>query len=252
MPTDMQQRRLLPRRLPASLRRMTDTPAAADIRIEESWKAQLIDQFAAPHMVALGAFLRAEKAAGKRIYPPGGQIFQAFALTPFDAVKVVILGQDPYHGPGQAHGLSFSVARGIAPPPSLQNIYKELASDLGIGHPGHGNLEHWAHQGVLLLNSCLTVEDSRAGAHQGKGWEPFTNAVIHALNSQHDHLVFILWGRKAQDKGASIDRDRHLIITSAHPSPLSAHNGFFGSRPFSRCNDYLVAQGKPPIDWSQA
>ena len=240
-------------RLQAALHNVREAAAREAMQAEGKHLAQLSEATGAARR-ATGALeeLSAEKAAGKRIYPPGRQIFQAFAQTPFDAVKVVLLGQDPYHGSGQAHGLSFSVARGIAPPPSLQNIYKELASDLGIGHPGHGNLEHWARQGVLLLNSCLTVEDRRAGAHQGKGWEPFTDAVIHALNSQHDHLVFILWGRKAQDKGASIDRDRHLIITSAHPSPLSAHNGFFGSRPFSRCNDYLVAQGKPPIDWSLA
>ena len=225
---------------------------ASDIRIEDSWKTRLAAQFAADHMAALSQFLRAEKAAGKRIYPPGGQIFRAFDLTPFEQVKVVILGQDPYHGPGQAHGLSFSVGPGVAPPPSLQNIYKELAGDLGIAHPGHGNLESWARQGVLLLNSCLTVEDGRAGSHQGKGWERFTDAVIAALNQKHKGLAFILWGRKAQDKGASIDRDRHLVITSVHPSPLSAHNGFFGSRPFSRTNDYLAAQGKSPIDWQPA
>ena len=225
---------------------------ASDIRIEDSWKTRLAAQFAADHMAALSQFLRAEKAAGKRIYPPGGQIFRAFDLTPFEQVKVVILGQDPYHGPGQAHGLSFSVGPGVAPPPSLQNIYKELAGDLGIAHPGHGNLESWARQGVLLLNSCLTVEDGRAGSHQGKGWERFTDAVIAALNQEHKGLAFILWGRKAQDKGASIDRDRHLVITSVHPSPLSAHNGFFGSRPFSRTNDYLTARGKSPIDWQPA
>ena len=225
---------------------------ASDIRIEDSWKTRLAAQFAADHMAALSQFLRAEKAAGKRIYPPGGQIFRAFDLTPFEQVKVVILGQDPYHGPGQAHGLSFSVGPGVAPPPSLQNIYKELAGDLGIAHPGHGNLESWARQGVLLLNSCLTVEDGRAGSHQGKGWERFTDAVIAALNQEHKGLALILWGRKAQDKGASIDRDRHLVITSVHPSPLSAHNGFFGSRPFSRTNDYLAAQGKSPIDWQPA
>jgi uracil-DNA glycosylase len=225
---------------------------ASDIRIEDSWKTRLAAQFAADHMAALSQFLRAEKAAGKRIYPPGGQIFRAFDLTPFEQVKVVILGQDPYHGPGQAHGLSFSVGPGVAPPPSLQNIYKELAGDLGIAHPGHGNLESWARQGVLLLNSCLTVEDGRAGSHQGKGWERFTDAVIAALNQEHKGLAFILWGRKAQDKGVSIDRDRHLVITSVHPSPLSAHNGFFGSRPFSRTNDYLAAQGKSPIDWQPA
>ena len=248
--------RLLRAAVETSLVSMSDTHhtanTASDIRIEDSWKTRLAAQFAADHMAALSQFLRAEKAAGKRIYPPGGQIFRAFDLTPFEQVKVVILGQDPYHGPGQAHGLSFSVGPGVAPPPSLQNIYKELAGDLGIAHPGHGNLESWARQGVLLLNSCLTVEDGRAGSHQGKGWERFTDAVIAALNQEHEGLAFILWGRKAQDKGASIDRDRHLVITSVHPSPLSAHNGFFGSRPFSRTNDYLAAQGKSPIDWQPA
>ena len=219
------------------------------MRIEASWKTRLAGQFAAPHMQTLGRFLRDEKAAGKRIYPPGGQIFRAFELTPFDNVKVVILGQDPYHGAGQAHGLSFSVAPGVMPPPSLQNIYKELQADLGLTHPGHGNLESWARQGVLLLNSCLTVEDGRAGSHQGKGWEPFTDAVIAALNRERRHLVFILWGRKAQDKGAVIDRDRHLVLTSVHPSPLSASNGFFGSRPFSATNAYLESNGIAPVDW---
>jgi len=220
-----------------------------EVRIEASWKTRLAGQFAAPHMKALGSFLRSEKAAGKRIYPPGAQIFRAFELTPFDNVKVVILGQDPYHGAGQAHGLSFSVAHGVMPPPSLQNIYKELQADLGLTHPGHGNLESWAQQGVLLLNACLTVEDGRAGSHQGKGWEPFTDAVIAALNRERQNLVFILWGRKAQDKGAVIDRDRHLVLTSAHPSPLSASNGFLGSRPFSAANAYLESHGIPPVDW---
>ena len=229
------------------------TPAPhRDVRIEASWGARLAGQFAAPHMTALSGFLRAEKAAGKRIYPPGDQIFRAFELTPFDKVKVVILGQDPYHGPGQAHGLSFSVAHGVAPPPSLQNIYRELRDDLGIAHPGHGNLESWARQGVLLLNSCLTVEDGRAGSHQKKGWEPFTDAVIAALNRERAHLVFILWGRKAQDKGAVIDRDRHLVLKSAHPSPLSASNGFFGSHPFSAANAWLESHGMTPVDWTPA
>lgn len=222
------------------------------MRIEASWRTRLAGQFAAPHMKALGSFLRAEKAAGKRIYPPGAQIFRAFELTPFDKVKVVILGQDPYHGAGQAHGLSFSVAHGVMPPPSLQNIYKELHADLGLTHPGHGNLESWARQGVLLLNACLTVEDGRAASHQGKGWEPFTDAVIASLNRERQNLVFILWGRKAQDKGAVIDRERHLVLTSAHPSPLSASNGFFGSRPFSATNAYLQSHGIAPVDWRPA
>ena len=230
-----------------------NTPAPRhDVRIEASWGARLAGQFAAPHMASLSAFLRAEKADGKHIYPPGNQIFRAFELTPFDSVKVVILGQDPYHGPGQAHGLSFSVAHGVAPPPSLRNIYRELASDLGIADPGHGNLESWARQGVLLLNNCLTVEDGRAGSHQGKGWEPFTDAIIAALNRERTHLVFILWGRKAQDKGAVIDRSQHLVLTSVHPSPLSASNGFFGSRPFSAANAYLESHGMTPVDWTPA
>ena len=220
-----------------------------EVRIEASWKTRLAGQFAAPHMQTLSRFLREEKAAGKRIYPPGGQIFRAFELTPFDNVKVVILGQDPYHGTGQAQGLSFSVAKGVMPPPSLQNIYKELQADLGLALPGHGNLESWARQGVLLLNACLTVEDGRAGSHQGKGWEPFTDAVIAALNRERQNLVFILWGRKAQDKGAVINRERHLVLTSAHPSPLSASSGFFGSRPFSATNSYLESHGIAPVDW---
>ena len=245
MPPNRLPQRTTPRRFAG----MSDAVPQNDARIEPSWKARLAGQFASPHMAALSAFLRAEKSAGKRIYPPGSQIFQAFELTPFEAVKVVILGQDPYHGPGQAHGLSFSVAQGVAPPPSLQNIYKELATDLGIDHPGHGNLESWARQGVLLLNACLTVEDGRAGSHQGKGWEPFTDAVIAALNREREHLVFILWGRKAQDKGAVIDRARHLVLTSVHPSPLSASGGFFGSRPFSAANEWLQSHGMTPIDW---
>lgn len=245
MPPNRLPQRTTPRRFAG----MSDAVPQNDARIEPSWKARLAGQFASPHMAALSAFLRAEKSAGKRIYPPGSQIFRAFELTPFEAVKVVILGQDPYHGPGQAHGLSFSVAQGVAPPPSLQNIYKELATDLGIDHPGHGNLESWARQGVLLLNACLTVEDGRAGSHQGKGWEPFTDAVIAALNREREHLVFILWGRKAQDKGAVIDRARHLVLTSVHPSPLSAPGGFFGSRPFSAANEWLQSHGMTPIDW---
>ena len=222
------------------------------VKLEPSWLNVLGGEFDQPYMQQLRAFLVQQKGAGRVIYPPSSQWFSAFNSTPFDQVRVVILGQDPYHGPNQAHGLCFSVMPGVKVPPSLMNIYKELQDDLAVQPPSHGCLTSWAEQGVLLLNATLTVEQANAGAHQGKGWEPFTDAVIQALNSQHDHLVFILWGRKAQDKGASIDRDRHLIITSAHPSPLSAHNGFFGSRPFSRCNDYLVAQGKPPIDWSLA
>ena len=221
-----------------------------NIKIEASWKSHLASPFSAPYMTTLSSFLREEKTKGKRIYPPGNQIFRAFELTPFDSVKVVILGQDPYHGPSQAHGLSFSVAAGVQPPPSLRNIYRELEEDLGIKHPGHGNLENWARRGVLLLNTCLTVEEGQAGSHQGKGWERFTDEVICSLNDERQNLVFILWGRKAQDKGTAIDRSRHHVITSVHPSPLSASNGFFGSKPFSQANTYLKETGQLPIDWN--
>ncbi|MGA1782763.1 MAG: uracil-DNA glycosylase [Candidatus Puniceispirillaceae bacterium] len=220
------------------------------VKIEASWKDQLAAEFAADYMAELSQFLRDEKAAGKRIYPPNSEIFAAFDMTPFAKVKVVILGQDPYHGPGQAHGLSFSVRPDITPPPSLANIYREMASDLGLARPTHGNLEAWARQGVLLLNTSLTVEDGKPGSHSGKGWERFTDSAIAALNGALDNLVFILWGRKAQQKGAKIDRQRHLVIESAHPSPLAAHNGFWNSRPFSRTNDYLCAHAIPPIDWT--
>ena len=222
----------------------------SQVKIEASWKDQLAAEFAADYMTKLSQFLRDEKAAGKRIYPPNSEIFAAFDMTPFAKVKVIILGQDPYHGPGQAHGLSFSVRPDITPPPSLANIYREMASDLGVARPTHGNLEAWARQGVLLLNSSLTVEDGRPGSHSGKGWECFTDAAIAALNAARDNLVFILWGRKAQQKGARIDRQRHLVIESAHPSPLAAHNGFWNSRPFSRTNDYLCAHAITPIDWT--
>jgi len=224
--------------------------AGRNIKIETSWKTRLDDPFNAPYMTELSEFLRKEKAKGKRIYPPGKEIFKAFELTPFDDVKVVILGQDPYHGPGQAHGLSFSVTAGVQPPPSLRNIYRELEADLGISHPGHGNLEGWARQGVLLLNSCLTVEEGQAGSHQGKGWELFTDEVIRCLNDERQNLVFILWGRKAQDKGTEIDRTRHCVLSSVHPSPLSASNGFFGSKPFSQANAYLQETGQKPVDWN--
>ena len=224
--------------------------AGRNIQIETSWKTRLADPFNASYMTALSEFLRKEKSEGKRIYPPGNEIFRAFELTPFDDVKVVILGQDPYHGPGQAHGLSFSVAAGVQPPPSLRNIYRELEADLGISHPGHGNLEGWARQGVLLLNSCLTVQEGQAGSHQGKGWELFTDQVIRCLNQDRQNLVFILWGRKAQDKGTEIDRSRHCVLSSVHPSPLSASNGFFGSKPFSQANAYLEETGQKPVDWN--
>ncbi len=223
-----------------------------EIKLESRWKFYLGNEFADEYMQNLSKFLRAEKAAGRKIYPPGRDIFRAFSLTPFDAVKVVILGQDPYHGPGQAHGLSFSVLPGINKPPSLTNIFKELQSDLGIQPPLNGNLESWAKGGVLLLNSCLTVADGQAGSHTGKGWERFTDKAIDLLNMHKNHLVFMLWGRKAQEKGAKIDRGRHLVLASAHPSPLAAHNGFFGSAPFSKANAYLCQHGITPINWNIA
>jgi uracil-DNA glycosylase len=225
---------------------MSDAP----IRLEASWKARLEDYLRRPDMQALAAFLRAEKASGKRIYPPGPAIFSAFEHTPFDAVRVVVLGQDPYHGPGQAHGLCFSVRPGVRVPPSLENIFKEIQRDLGIARPDHGCLTPWADRGVLLLNSVLTVEEGRAGAHQGKGWEGFTDAAIAALDREREGLVFLLWGSYAQRKGALIDRSRHCVLTSVHPSPLSAHRGFLGCGHFSAANAYLESRGQAPIDWS--
>ena len=201
-------------------------------------------------MLALRSFLLAERNAGKTIYPKGSEWFAALDATPRSKVRVVIFGQDPYHGEGQAHGLCFSVRDGIRLPPSLLNIFKELESDLGHMRSSHGNLQNWAEQGVLLLNSVLTVEAGHAASHQGKGWEQFTDAIIRLLNAQASPLVFILWGAYAQRKGAFIDKSRHLVITSAHPSPLSAHNGFFGSKPFSRTNDFLEKRGLIPIDWN--
>jgi uracil-DNA glycosylase len=200
-------------------------------------------------MAQLRAFLLAEKAAGKHIFPKGSEWFSALDLTPLDQVRVVILGQDPYHGPGQAHGLCFSVKRGVPPPPSLVNIYKELQSDLGIPRPRHGFLEHWAQQGVLLLNSVLTVEMAKAASHRGKGWERFTDAVIRLVNGKEQPVVFLLWGAYAQKKAAFVDTSRHLVLKAAHPSPLSAHNGFLGCRHFSQCNAFLESKGHPPIDW---
>ncbi|MGB1863976.1 MAG: uracil-DNA glycosylase [Candidatus Puniceispirillum sp.] len=217
---------------------------------EESWHHHLGNVIDTKQMTELFGSLSAERSKGITIFPPQESIFTAFDLTPFDAVKVVIIGQDPYHGAGQAHGLSFSVPQGVKTPPSLRNIFKELTSDIGCPAPLHGNLESWARQGVLLLNNCLTVEEGKAGSHQGKGWEAFTDAAIHQLAKTHEHLVFILWGRKAAEKGSAIDASRHLLIQSAHPSPLSAYNGFFGSRPFSRTNSYLEAHGKTAINWN--
>ena len=213
------------------------------------WKNRLGDEFSKPYMDALRQFLLERKRQGAVIYPPGDLIFNALNSTPFDSVKVVILGQDPYHGPGQAHGLCFSVKEGIAVPPSLINIYKELASDLGVDPPRNGNLQHWADQGVLLLNAVLTVERGKAGAHQGKGWERFTDRVIAELNENRDGLVFMLWGSYAMKKGAMIDRERHLVLTAPHPSPLSAHRGFFGCRHFSQANQWLEKRGLVPVRW---
>lgn len=201
-------------------------------------------------MARLRAFLVAEKAAGKQIYPKGSEWFRALDLTPLEQVRVVILGQDPYHGPGQAHGLCFSVKPGVRPPPSLGNIYKELHTDLGLPRPTHGFLKHWARQGVLLLNSVLTVEMAKAASHQKRGWEQFTDAVIRLVNAKDSPVVFMLWGTYAQKKAAFVDSTKHLVLTAAHPSPLSAHNGFMGCRHFSKCNAFLESKGSPAIDWS--
>ena len=223
--------------------------AGRDVRLESSWKARVGAWFEREDMQALSAFLRQRKRQGVQIYPPAAQIFAAFEATPFDAVKVVILGQDPYHGAGQAHGLCFSVLPGIAPPPSLLNIYKELEADIGFQRPNHGYLMHWARQGVLLLNAVLTVEAGHAGSHQNRGWEGFTDHVIDVLNREREGLVFLLWGSHAQAKGKVLDGRRHCVLRAPHPSPLSAHRGFFGSRHFSRSNEYLARRGVAPIDW---
>jgi uracil-DNA glycosylase len=220
------------------------------VKLEPGWLRQLEEEFEQPYMRQLSDFLRAEKASGKVLFPPSRQIFNAFDHTPFDRVKVVILGQDPYHGPGQAMGLCFSVAPGVPVPPSLANIYRELEDDLGIARPDHGCLTPWADQGVLLLNSVLTVERGRAASHQGRGWEQFTDRVVERLNGGREHLVFLLWGSYAQRKGAAIDGDRHCVLRAPHPSPLSAHRGFLGCGHFSAANAYLEAHGQTPIDWS--
>lgn len=221
-----------------------------EIQLHGSWKVPLLEEFQADYMAQLRAFLLAEKAAGKQIFPKGSEWFRALDLTPLDDVRVVILGQDPYHGPGQAHGLCFSVKPGVRPPPSLLNIYKELEADVGISRPRHGFLEHWARQGVLLLNSVLTVEMAKAASHQGKGWERFTDAVIRLVNAKDRPVVFMLWGAYAQKKAAFVDTQKHLVLKAAHPSPLSAHNGFLGCRHFSQCNAFLERNGLPPIDWA--
>ncbi len=220
-----------------------------DVRLEDSWREALAPEFSSAYMQELKAFLVAEKAAGKRIFPKGPDYFRALDLTPIDRVKVVILGQDPYHGAGQAHGLCFSVQPGVRIPPSLVNIYKELQSDLGIAPARHGFLESWARQGVLLLNSVLTVEEARAASHQGRGWERFTDAVSRVVNERVEHCVFLLWGSYAQKKASFVDRGRHLVLRSPHPSPLSAHQGFLGCRHFSQANDWLEKMGRGRINW---
>lgn len=224
-------------------------PMAPDTKLENSWRERLRSDFESAYMAELRQFLGEQKALGKTIYPAGDEIFAALNATAFEAVKVVILGQDPYHGPGQAHGLSFSVRKGVRIPPSLQNIYKELATDVDFVRPDHGCLSEWAEQGVLLLNSVLTVEAGLAASHQSKGWEKFTDSVVSHLNVDATGIVFILWGNYAQKKGAMIDRDRHLVLQSVHPSPLSASHGFFGNHHFSKSNEYLLAQDKSAIDW---
>ena len=234
--------------------------SADRVRLDETWKAALNAEFDAGYMRKLRAFLLAEKQARRIVYPTGKEIFAALDATPLDAVKVVVIGQDPYHGSGQAHGLCFSVRSGVALPPSLVNIFQEINTDMadddvpcgrrdGAVPPGRGCLTPWARQGVLLLNAVLTVAAGRAGSHQGRGWETFTDQVVQAVNRQREHVVFMLWGSYAQKKGAVVDTSRHLVLTAPHPSPLSAHRGFFGCRHFSQANEYLVAHGIMPIDW---
>lgn len=220
--------------------------------VPESWRTVIEPMLATREARKLGGFLKAEEAAGKRIFPPRGSRLRALELTPLDKVKVVILGQDPYHGPGQAHGLAFSVPEGVKVPPSLVNIYKELASDLGVSPRPHGNLEHWARQGVLLLNNSLTVEAGRAGSHQQSGWEPITDAAVAAVAEKDEPCVFMLWGSHARKKAARVPglmNGRHLVLTAPHPSPLSAHSGFFGCKHFSQANAFLEARGRGAIDW---
>ncbi|MEE3158002.1 MAG: uracil-DNA glycosylase [Pseudomonadota bacterium] len=219
-------------------------------QLDDSWLSELQGEFEQPYMQQLRAFLQQEKAAGKTVFPPGPLVFNALNSTPLDQVRVVIIGQDPYHGPGQAHGLSFSVPPGVRTPPSLQNIFKEIHRDLGLPIPPHGCLQSWAEQGVLLLNAVLTVEQAQAGSHAKRGWERFTSRVIEIINARREHCVFLLWGSYAQRKGEQIDRQRHCVLTSVHPSPLSAHRGFIGNGHFSAANQYLVEHGLTPIDWS--
>lgn len=221
-----------------------------ELYLDPSWKSELQSEFETERMQKLAAFLVQEEQSGKIIYPQKSEYFSALNSTPFDRVKVVIVGQDPYHGPGQAHGLCFSVREGVRFPPSLLNIFKELRDDIGVPIPESGTLNPWAEQGVLLLNAVLTVEEGKAAAHQGRGWEPFTDRIIHLLNEKKENLVFILWGAYAQKKAAFVDRQRHLVIESVHPSPLSAHRGFFGTKPFSKANSYLRVKGLGEIDWN--
>lgn len=228
---------------------MNDTEVAG-VRLEPGWLERLRDQFSQPYMQQLKAFLRSEKSAGKAIYPRGSEFFAAFDHTPVERVKVVILGQDPYHGPGQAHGLCFSVRPGVTLPPSLVNIYRELQEDLDLAMPAHGCLTAWADRGVLLLNSVLSVERGQAASHQGRGWEQFTDRAVEVVNRDCEHVVFMLWGAYAQRKGGVIDEHRHCVLRAPHPSPLSAHRGFFGCRHFSKANAYLESTGRGAVDWS--
>jgi len=220
-----------------------------DVKIEESWKEVLKQEFKKPYFLQIATFLKTEKLSSKTIYPPGGLIFNAFNTTPFDKVKVVLLGQDPYHGPGQAHGLSFSVQNGVPPPPSLVNIFKELQNDTGVPIPNHGNLTHWAEQGVLLLNASLTVRANDPMSHARIGWAEFTDGVISKVSALKERIVFLLWGKFAQEKQILIDATRHLVLKAAHPSPFSVEKGFFGCRHFSKTNDWLMKNGIDPIDW---
>lgn len=245
---------LPPNVAPKQLPQAAASPDAADaardaIKLETSWKERLAGEFAKPYMQELKAFLRAEYAKGKTIFPRGTEYFQALNLTPLHATRVVILGQDPYHGPGQAHGLCFSVKPGVALPPSLENIFHELHTDLGLPKPSHGCLESWAQQGVLLLNSVLTVEKGRAGSHAGRGWEQFTDAVMALVSAKETPVAFVLWGAYAQHKGVVVDPSKHLVLRAPHPSPFAADRGFFGSRPFSKINAFLAKTGQAPIDW---
>ena len=219
-----------------------------NVQIEETWKSRLEGEFSQPYFHELVKFVKTEYQS-KKVYPPGSMIFNAFNKCPFDKVKVVILGQDPYHGVGQANGLCFSVNNGVALPPSLKNIFKEINSDIGLPVPGSGNLENWSQQGVMLLNATLTVRANQAGSHQNKGWEQFTDAVVKCLSEERENLVFLLWGSYAQQKGRQIDASKHLVLKSPHPSPFSADRGFFGNKHFSKTNEYLEAKGKAPIDW---